>query len=260
MFVSDLEAALEAIAPLRYAEPWDNVGLLVGSSDHPVTKVLCCIDYTDAVAKEADLKHVDFVLAYHPLIFDGIKRIAGDTLVYDAIRKQRAIYCPHTALDVAEGGTNDLLADTVGMTARHPLRRLASRREEDEHLGLGRIGPVTAKSRQELVARIKKSLDLSTVLVAGPGEGPLNLVAVSAGSAGDMIRDAQRAGASAYVTGEVRHHDALWAAARGMTVIMLRHSTSERAVLTKLAESLRERLRGLDVIVSEADADPFRFE
>ncbi|CAN5575066.1 Nif3-like dinuclear metal center hexameric protein [soil metagenome] len=259
MLASPLTDALEAIAPLRYAESWDNVGLLVGSPDHLITKVMLCIDYTDAVAKEADAKHADFVVAYHPIIFEGIKRIAGDTLIYDAIKKGRGIYSPHTALDIAEGGTNDVLADAVGMTARHPLRKLGKRNEAEENMGLGRVGPVNARTRAEVVAQVKTNLKLTTVLVAGPEDGPVSMVAVSAGSAGDMIKDAQRAGVDLYVTGELRHHDALWAAARGMTVVCLRHSTSERAVLVRLAQLLRERLRGLDVVLSESDADPFRF-
>jgi dinuclear metal center YbgI/SA1388 family protein len=259
MLVSEITDALEAIAPLRYAESWDNVGLLVGSPEQTVTKVLLCIDYTDAVAKEADQKRADFVVAYHPIIFDGLKRIAADTLVYDAIKRGRAIYSPHTALDIADGGTNDVLADAVGMTARHPLRKFGRRKDDEENMGLGRVGPVNTRSRPELVALVKANLNLATVMVAGPSEGAVNLVAVSAGSAGDMVKDAHRAGADVYVTGELRHHDALWAAARGITVVCLRHSTSERAVLVRVAQLLRERLRGLDVVVSESDADPFRF-
>lgn len=261
MLLSSVLDALEALAPLRYAESWDNVGLIVGRTDQEVSQVLLCIDYTDAVAREADTLRSELVVAYHPPIFEGLKRVEADTLIFDAIRKGRALYSPHTALDVAEGGTNDVLAEATGMTTRHPLRRLhpSKRRPDEEHLGLGRIGPVAGKTRKDVVEFTKKSLGLPTVLVAGPLDAPVNLVAVAAGSAGDMVKDAQGEGAELYVTGEMRHHDALWAAARGMTVVCLRHSASERAVLDRLRVSLTERVPGLEVKTSTSDRDPFFF-
>src|SRR5688500_14285270 len=117
---------LEQIAPARYAEAWDNVGLLVGDPSQPVTRAICCIDYTPAVAAEAAAERCDFVVAYHPPIFDGLKRlvVSETNVIFDAIRRGVAIYSPHTALDVADGGTNDMLADAIGITpqSRAPLR------------------------------------------------------------------------------------------------------------------------------------------
>src|SRR5256885_11015990 len=99
---------LEEIAPTRYAEPWDNVGLLVGDPDQKITKAILTIDYTPAVAEEARSQNCDCIISYHPPIFDPLKRILSTSLIYDAIRRGVAIYSPHTALDVAEGGTNDM--------------------------------------------------------------------------------------------------------------------------------------------------------
>src|SRR5215212_8152005 len=114
--------AMETIAPTRYAEAWDNVGLLAGDPEQPVTKALLTIDYTEAVAAEAAAGGFDAIIAYHPPIFDAIKRLTAGSLVFDAIRRGVAIYSPHTALDVAEGGTNDVLADAVGLMERAPLK------------------------------------------------------------------------------------------------------------------------------------------
>src|SRR5262249_1168140 len=118
----DLITILEDFAPTRYAEPWDNVGLLVGDPNQALAHVLLTIDYTSAVAIEAQEEHCDCIIAYHPPIFDPLKRITASSLVYDAIRRGVAIYSPHTALDVADGGTNDMLADALGLTDRNPLR------------------------------------------------------------------------------------------------------------------------------------------
>src|SRR5688572_23739990 len=123
MLLSDLVCALDDIAPTRNAEEWDNVGLLVGDPAQAVSKVMLTIDYTDAVAEEAKSAGCDAVVAYHPPIFHPLKRVTAGDVVFDALRRGVAIYSPHTALDVVAGGTNDMLADVLGLPAeRLPLR------------------------------------------------------------------------------------------------------------------------------------------
>src|SRR3954467_15723298 len=114
--------AMETIAPTRNAESWDNVGLLVGDPQQQISRALLTIDYTPEVACEAAGAKCDCIIAYHPPIFETLKRVMSGTVIFDAIRRGVAIYSPHTALDVAEGGTNDMLADAMGLTERGPLR------------------------------------------------------------------------------------------------------------------------------------------
>jgi putative NIF3 family GTP cyclohydrolase 1 type 2 len=193
-----------------------------------------------------------------------VKRVPHDALWADAIRRDIGLYSPHTALDVARDGTNDFLADACGVGAegRAALRPYAGKpgRAEPEGIGLGRIGAVASTSRRELVARVKAKLGLAYVLVAGPLDGALPapaLVAVAAGAGGELLEDAVRAGATVFVTGEVRHHDALSAARRGVTVIATLHSNSERAAVRAYAARLGGKLAGVTVTTSTADADPF---
>ncbi len=124
--VADFVVAMEAIAPTRLAQEWDNVGLLVGDADQALRRVLLCIDLTAAVLREAVENEVDVVMAYHPPLFKPVKRLCGggdgmEALVFESIRAGIAIYSTHTALDAAEGGTNDILATLCGMTATEPL-------------------------------------------------------------------------------------------------------------------------------------------
>jgi putative NIF3 family GTP cyclohydrolase 1 type 2 len=107
------------------------------------------------------------------------------------------------------------------------------------------------------VAQIKKVLGLAYVLVAGPLDARVTRVAVAAGAGGELLEDAVRAGAEVFVTGEVRHHDALSAARRGVTVIATLHSNSERAAVRAYAARLGARLGDVPVNTSLADADPF---
>ncbi len=253
MKLREITARLEALAPLRYAESWDNVGLLVGDPEATVHRALLAIDCTAAVFDEAVARGCELVLAYHPTIFSGLKRVHAGSVVYRAVRAGVAIYAPHTALDVANGGTNDVLADVVGMTARAPLRIT----RPDEGVGLGRVGPVEPIARTALIERIKRGLSVERLLIAGPTDGEVSRVAVGAGACGDLLNEVIASGAGLYLTGEMRHHDALRAAGAGLTVVCALHSNSERVTLARLAETLRASFSDLDVAVSTVDRDPF---
>lgn len=127
MKLTDLVGAMERIAPTRFAESWDNVGLLLGDPQQPIARVMLTIDLTRPVFEEAVEALCDVVIAYHPPIFDPLKRLIGGSLVYDVIRRGMAVYSPHTALDVAAGGTNDVLADALFLENRRPLRPTVGR-------------------------------------------------------------------------------------------------------------------------------------
>jgi putative NIF3 family GTP cyclohydrolase 1 type 2 len=108
---------------------------------------------------------------------------------------------------------------------------------------------------------VKRGLGLASLLVAAP-EGrhdasPITTAAACAGACGALIDDAIAQGAELYLTGELRHHDALRAVRSGLTVVCTLHSNSERAALGRFKERLSERLPGLRVILSATDRDPF---
>jgi dinuclear metal center YbgI/SA1388 family protein len=112
-----LVQCLEQLAPLRFAAEWDNVGLLVGARSAAISQVLLCIDLTPAVYQEARTLGAQAIVAYHPPIFKPISKVLEGSIAFDAVRDQIAIYSPHTALDAADGGTNDVLADAVGIVS-----------------------------------------------------------------------------------------------------------------------------------------------
>jgi len=98
--------------------------------------VLLTIDLTHAVADEAIRERCKLCVAYHPVVIEPIKRVHHDSVLHRAIRAGVAVYSPHTALDVAPGGTNDVLADALGMSERVPLKLTLPA----EGLGVGRVG------------------------------------------------------------------------------------------------------------------------
>lgn len=119
--VADVMAVLEAWAPPAWAEPWDNVGLQVGDPADPAGTVLCALEVTDAVLAEARERGAGLLVVHHPLIFKPLKALRWDSgaaarRLRDLVRAGLAVYAAHTNLDVAPGGTNDLLAERVGLT------------------------------------------------------------------------------------------------------------------------------------------------
>lgn len=115
----DLTHYLEQWAPLAYQESYDNAGLLVGYPDTPVTGVLITLDATEAVIDEAMAKGCNVVIAHHPIIFKGLKKINGknyvERAVIKAIKNDIALYATHTNLDNITGGVNFKIAEKLGL-------------------------------------------------------------------------------------------------------------------------------------------------
>lgn len=119
MKIKEIIPVLEELAPLGYAEDFDNVGLLVGSYDLEVTGILVCHDALEEVVEEAIEKRCNFIICFHPILFSGLKSITGKNYVersiVKAIKNDIAIYAIHTALDNHQEGVNKIFCDTLGI-------------------------------------------------------------------------------------------------------------------------------------------------
>lgn len=128
--IGDLVKALARVAPPALAADWDNVGLLVGDANSPCERVLLTIDLTDDVMAEACALRVQAVIAYHPPLFDPIRKLVlqdpSTGTLYQAARAGIAILSPHTALDAVAGGINDWLAEGFGDGECRPLDAASS--------------------------------------------------------------------------------------------------------------------------------------
>ncbi|HOM03833.1 MAG TPA: Nif3-like dinuclear metal center hexameric protein [Acetivibrio sp.] len=111
---------MEELAPNSLAEDYDNVGLLVGSRESIVERILVCLDVTSKIVDEAIAKKADLIVSHHPVIFKGLKRINEDdpkgSIIYRLIKNSIGVYSAHTNLDVACGGVNDYLSSVLGLT------------------------------------------------------------------------------------------------------------------------------------------------
>ncbi|MFQ6049149.1 MAG: Nif3-like dinuclear metal center hexameric protein, partial [Phycisphaerae bacterium] len=124
--IADVEGQLRRIAPPELAQPGDNVGLLAGDPAWPCRAVLLCIDLTEDVLIEARRAGSGLIVAYHPPIFKPVSRITTEAdgpeaMVCAALADRTGIYAMHTALDAAEGGTNDVMAGLCGLADCQPF-------------------------------------------------------------------------------------------------------------------------------------------
>ena len=107
------------MAPLSYAEDFDNVGLLVGNTNQEISGILVCHDALEAVIDEAVAKKCNLVVCFHPILFSGIKKITGknyvERAILKAIKNDIAIYAVHTALDNHPNGVNKIFCDALGI-------------------------------------------------------------------------------------------------------------------------------------------------
>jgi dinuclear metal center YbgI/SA1388 family protein len=126
MKVQDITSFLEKIAPPSLQENYDNAGLITGNADWECTGVITALDATEAVVLEAIEKKCNLIVAHHPIIFSGLKKINGknyvEQTIITAIKNDIAIYAIHTNLDNVLQGVNGKIADAIGLINRQVLQ------------------------------------------------------------------------------------------------------------------------------------------
>lgn len=130
--VQTLIGWLEQLAPKQWAEDWDNVGLLVGTAEKRVERVLLAINVTAPVVEEARQLGCGLIIAHHPLIFKPLRSVRTDlaqgSLIESLLKAEISLYVAHTNLDVAPDGVNAVLASSLGLSDCQVLRPTGSER------------------------------------------------------------------------------------------------------------------------------------
>ena len=123
--VNDILQYMETVAPRSMKMDWDNVGLLCGSRNAPVTKILVALDPFEHVCEEAAAWDAELLVTHHPIIFQAMKSITDDNSIgrgiMNLIRNNISAINAHTNLDQAPGGVNDVLAQTIGLQNIHVI-------------------------------------------------------------------------------------------------------------------------------------------
>lgn len=249
--VCDIYDIIDAVAPFSTAMSFDNSGLLVGDGNWEVTRVLIALDITESVVEEAAQKNANLILSHHPVIFHPIQKLGGRDIPYLLAKHGIAALCCHTNLDVSPVcGVNVALAGKLGL---RNIRREDVFGEECVLFS----GELDAElSPREFGGLVRERLGAGAVQLI-PGDRPVKKVFLCSGMGGEFTRFAACRGADAYLTGEMRHHEALDSARTGLTCVVAGHYETEKVFGEFLASYLKKRIPGTAFLLSQAERPPF---
>lgn len=255
--VSDVAALLEAFAPPRLAEEYDNVGVLMGEPTQAVRGVLLCLDITPAVLEEAVRAGCNLVVSHHPIWFRSRKHLRGDdfvsTQLLHAVRHDLVLYACHTNLDNVKAGVNRTIADRLGLRNTEILVP----KDENGAVGSGMIGDLPAALEiPDFLARLKNLFGCEGIRYSMTEKERIGRVAVCGGAGGFLLGPALSRGADAFVTSDVTYHYFFEPQGR-LLFVDIGHYESEQFT----PEVLREVLDGLDVpvLISAVNTNPVRY-
>lgn len=119
MKLKEITSYIESIVPLAFQEDYDNAGLIVGNPEMDLSGAIITVDVTEDIVDEAIQKGANLILAHHPIVFAGLKKITGknyiERIIIKAIKNDIAIYAAHTNLDSIWGGVSHKIADKIGL-------------------------------------------------------------------------------------------------------------------------------------------------
>lgn len=240
----------ETFAPIDSAMDFDNVGLLVGNKDTVVKNVLLSLDITKEVVEEAKKTGCQLIISHHPVIFNPLKKLDETSVVYSLAKENIAAVCMHTNLDLSEKfGVNTCLAKALGVENIKLC-------ENSECLFIGNLSLET--SIEEFAKIVKKQLNCLSLRYTDTKKS-VKKIAVSSGAGGSSIYDAYKYGADVLVTGEIKHHEIIFANEKGIDIIDAGHFKTEDVVINPLKDKLSDEFEDVKFTKSAEYTDRILF-
>ncbi len=246
--VNDIYTMLDEKYNFSSALSYDNVGHLVGSLNDKVTGIVVCLDCTDEAVNQAIENGASLIVSHHPVIFDPLKAVTDEGIVYRLIKNGISVISAHTNLDQADGGVNDALCQAVGLVN---IEKVA-----DSEGFLYRIGELDKpKTSEEFAKDVSKTLNYPVKYV---GENShIKRVAVCSGSGGSMLYEVAEQGIDAYLTADVKHNVFMDAHSMGITLLDAGHFNTEDIAVAPLADEIRKVFP--EIKVTENHFSPIKF-
>ena len=244
MKIREIYDFLDSIAPYNTQCEWDNSGFMCGDTEKDVDSVMLCLDCTNDVIEQAAANGCKLIVCHHPLIFSSVKRVYGETPLYNAIKNDITVISAHTNLDMADGGVNDVLSEKLGLSDCEKLFA--------EGAPFMRMGNVKEQSAEEFASFVAHKLG-NGAEVYDSGRMVQN-VAVCGGAGGEYIPEAWGAGCDTFVTGEAKHHERLEAQRLGINLIVAGHFSTEIPVINKLSKKITQAFSDIDVYIASEES------
>lgn len=236
--VNKIIKKIEQFAPISTAQKWDNSGWQINLGIEETNKILLVLDVTTNTVNEAIKNKCDLIISHHPVFFHDIKIIDSQYLI-KAIQNNIQIYSAHTNLDIAQGGVTEHLAEKCGFKDMDTVFEFIKYKIFDEE-----------KNFSKLISTLKTIFGLASLRVVNSSRKTYKSIAFCSGSGADFISDLEKIGIDVFITGDLKHHQAL--NATNMTIIDLGHFHSERFVV----EIFENLLQDEDVEIIRATEQP----
>lgn len=224
--VSKIIKKIEEFAPLLTMQKWDNSGWQINLGIEDTHKIMLALDVTPATVDEAIAKQCDLILSHHPIFFSPIKTIDSPFII-KAVQNNIQVYSAHTNLDIAQGGVSEYLAEKCGFTDLDTAFEFIKYKQFDKEMNFSK-----------LISTLKTIFSLPSVRVVNSDRKTYKSIAFCSGSGAEFIQDLEKIGIDIFITGDLKHHQAL--NANKMTIIDLGHFHSERFVVEIFENILKE--------------------
>lgn len=242
----DIIESLNKWAKPSLIDNWDNSGFLIGNDNKNIKKILIALDLDENILNIAIDENFDMVITHHPLIFKPINKITNNTydgnLILNIIKKDIILFTAHSNLDLAKEGVNDVLAKKLGLKNLKDLNLVF--KDEIYDYGYGRIGEVQEINLMQYLKIVKSKLDVEYLKVYGETDRIVSKIAICGGSGSSFIKDAYRAGAEVYITGDIKYHDGQLGHKLGMTIVDAGHYHTEKHILPEIKKYLLNNIDG----------------
>jgi dinuclear metal center YbgI/SA1388 family protein len=266
--VKDVLTWIDDFAPLRYSAPWDNCGIQVGDPGGIVKRILVALDPCSWTLKEAQERDCQCLVTHHPLLMRPLHTLRFDkfpgNLIATAVREGIHLIAAHTNLDVARFGTNDQIARILMLRDATPLEIDKVWKGEECYMGLGLIGVLPQPTPlHDFIKDVRNAFGGIPLRAVGDPERTISRIALCSGSGGSLIETVIAAGVDLYLSGDIKHHEALLALEANLSVVDIGHFASEAIVIKPLADYLQQRALSeglsLEVLTARKENDPFWF-
>lgn len=281
MKIKQVVDALEHYAPLPLQEGYDNAGLQVGLTEAvEMSGALLCLDVTEEVVEEAVQKGCNLIISHHPLIFRKLARISDENYVQRTVRKaiknDVSIVSMHTNMDAATGGVNFKIAEKLGL---ENVRFFGGEKEVDGVKGgNGVIGEISDEdilqaaeagklseevknhfaegiAADDLVLLLRERFGVECVQCNQLLRRPIHKVALCGGSGSFLLEDAIKAGADAFITGEMSYHE-YFGHEQEIQICVIGHYQSEQFTSEIFRSIIQEQFSEAKCYISEINTNP----
>ncbi len=252
MKCTDIVKRLEILAPVTYAESYDNVGLIAGRSAKDIKRVYLAVDATDEVIEEAIDWEADLLLTHHPLIFSPIKKLTEGNFIGRRIvrllQKDICYYAMHTNFDII--CMADAAAEEMMLKNRQVLQ--VTYENEMTKEGIGRYGMLSeSMTLRECATFVKDTFRLPAVRVYGDLDEKVEVVAISPGSAKSVIPNVIQTGVDLLISGDIDHHMGIDLVSQGVSVIDAGHYGLEKLFVPYMKEFFMKNIPEIRVGTTE---------